>query len=747
MAPEPSTPAPVDEDRPAPAPLAAALFLLSTATVLFTLSIFKLLSFFIMPSLFFDLLFIGFPLGAIAGVKLFRPTLASFRRTLWVLQAVMLLSVLAALACKHFDYLRAHLFEVRLHRLIAQMGTFTCLFLPFFCAYGLSEYVGYQVGRRHLSGRMPLVYALYLFGAAFAYVFVKVGLAPLGISRLLGLAVLLVAVAAVLLSSPGRSRWLLGAEALVLLAALVVPVLDIEERFLELYKGRGPQSTHDYRVNQGYEPRFQKWGSYSLTEVLYSESRKEFAGFYNDLMQWEYAPRYGFTERSLGMVPINITPRGGRIAIVGSGGGRQVKWALDPRFDFAEILALELEPAVFEAVRSRLRDEFGQVYEQPNVRAVRREARSYMEDSTEAFDLIYMPSVGGYPQMMLEPGNMIRTLDAYRTLRDRLSDRGVLAIWYPAGLDPKGVLTYQYVRSLRFSELGMNVEAYANAQEFLILAARSPETRLPSCQEVDRFLRNTEDAGLTLPPNVDAGCYPFFVLPDPKFKPISDEQPFLAGNVRHIFSLGQVYALFGLGGGVLAAAGGALLLLLRRRGDPGIRSRTYWEVAGLSLLIGANFLVFEHYVILALFRKQYVFYDALVLGAISFLVLSGLGSILITARLRPLFQLAGGAFVVALLFLEPQLPAFAVLACVAPVAFVTGSFFPALFERAAHNPLVVFAMDAVGAAFGSAAAFFVPIAFGFRSFFVLGAVVFLATAASTHLFFRGLEAQEPRDGA
>jgi hypothetical protein len=46
--------------------LPAVLFLLSFATVAFTIALYRLLAFFIMPSLFFDLLFIGFPLGALA---------------------------------------------------------------------------------------------------------------------------------------------------------------------------------------------------------------------------------------------------------------------------------------------------------------------------------------------------------------------------------------------------------------------------------------------------------------------------------------------------------------------------------------------------------------------------------------------------------------------------------------------------------------------------------------------------------
>src|SRR5437867_6655724 len=94
--------------------LALSIFLISFATVLFTLSVWKLLSFFIMPSLFFDLLFVGFPVGAFLGVKFFRVSLRSFLRTLSTLQGAMLLSVAACLVCKHVDYLRAHLFEVKL---------------------------------------------------------------------------------------------------------------------------------------------------------------------------------------------------------------------------------------------------------------------------------------------------------------------------------------------------------------------------------------------------------------------------------------------------------------------------------------------------------------------------------------------------------------------------------------------------------------------------------------------------------
>ena len=69
-----------DEDL-SPLAMGGVLFATSFAAVLFTLSIWKLLGFFIMPSLFFDLLFIGFPIGALLGVRFLPVTLPAFRKT------------------------------------------------------------------------------------------------------------------------------------------------------------------------------------------------------------------------------------------------------------------------------------------------------------------------------------------------------------------------------------------------------------------------------------------------------------------------------------------------------------------------------------------------------------------------------------------------------------------------------------------------------------------------------------------
>ena len=714
------------------------LFLLSFATVVFTIVLFRLLTFFIMPSLFFDLLFIGFPLGALAGAYFFIVGRQSFLRTLWILQGAMLFSILAMLACKHFDYLRAHLFDVELQRLFLQMLIFTLLFLPFFVAYGLSEYIGYQVGRRRLSGRMPLVYAIYLFGAAGAYLFAEFMFPLLGATRLLGIPFLLVALAMLMLGPAIPVR-----RGLVVLQTAIVVLLfmpQLEAGFLKLYKGASPQSTHAY-ANTGFETIHQQWGKYSLIEIMQAPGIEGYAGFYNDIIQWRFAPGNGFFAHSIGMLPIELAAEGGRIAIIGAGAGRQVQYARRSERAFEEILAIEIEPAVIEAVRGELAGHFDHVYEDSRVQLVVHEARSYMESTDRRFDLIYLPSVGGYPQMMLEPGNMIRTIEAYRTLSERLTEQGILAIWYPAVLDPRTVLTEQYIHTLESPEIGLQVRAYRTGGEFLILAANRAEY-LPTLEEARDFYLRPAIA------QYGADFARFFAGPtatvektwkSSDFRPISDNQPFLAGNVQHIFSLQQVGRLFLLVLGLLLGFAALLFLSLRNSGDPAIPGRSFPQLVVISLFVGANFLVIEHYLILALFQKLYVYRDALVLGAISFLLITGLGSTFIKPSMRPLFQLTGMLFILILLLLQDSLSPLANLVLLAPVAFVTGSFFPALFEAAAENPLGVFAADSIGAAMGSMASFFIPIVFGFDWFFVFASTIFCATTLVTFLFFRNLK--------
>ena len=63
-----------------------------------------------------------------------------------------------------------------------------------------------------------------------------------------------------------------------------------------------------------------------------------------------------------------------------------------------------------------------------------------------------------------------RTKEAYQRMVDRLTPSGVLAVWYPAGLDPKAYLTKQYIDTFR--SIGLHTNWYTNGAGILILASR-----------------------------------------------------------------------------------------------------------------------------------------------------------------------------------------------------------------------------------------------------------------------------------
>ena len=81
----------------------------------------------------------------------------------------------------------------------------------------------------------------------------------------------------------------------------------------------------------------------------------------------------------------------------------------------------------------------------------------------------------------------------------------------PGMLMTEGILTDQYVQTLRSDRVNLVVKAYFNSQEFLILAGRNSDAPFLDLDEVDKFLLAADD-GIRLPPNPSARCGPYTVV-------------------------------------------------------------------------------------------------------------------------------------------------------------------------------------------------------------------------------------------
>ena len=120
--------------------------------------------------------------------------------------------------------------------------------------------------------------------------------------------------------------------------------------------------------------------------------------------------------------------------VIGPGGGRDVLAALAS--GAPHVTAVEVNPAVIEAVRGPFADFAGHLYDRPDVTAVVADARGYVERSPGDYDVIQASLIdtwaaGGSGAFALSE-NSLYTKEAFTSYFDHLSDDGILSIsrWY-----------------------------------------------------------------------------------------------------------------------------------------------------------------------------------------------------------------------------------------------------------------------------------------------------------------------------
>jgi hypothetical protein len=119
-----------------------------------------------------------------------------------------------------------------------------------------------------------------------------------------------------------------------------------------------------------------------------------------------------------------------RVLILGSGAGREVMEAL--YFGASSVTAVEMNPIITDLVSRRMRNTLGGLFEQPGVRLVTEEARSFVRRSGEAYDAIV--SVQTNSNAALASGALglaesyMFTREAIEDYLDHLTADGVLLI-------------------------------------------------------------------------------------------------------------------------------------------------------------------------------------------------------------------------------------------------------------------------------------------------------------------------------
>ncbi len=121
-----------------------------------------------------------------------------------------------------------------------------------------------------------------------------------------------------------------------------------------------------------------------------------------------------------------------RALVVGSGTGNDVAVLLDE--GVLHVDAVEIDPAILELGRRRHPEH---PYDSPRVRAVNADARSFLNDTTESYDLIVFGTLDSMTRLSalsnVRLDNFVYTVECLRAARQRLNPGGGVVLYFMAG--------------------------------------------------------------------------------------------------------------------------------------------------------------------------------------------------------------------------------------------------------------------------------------------------------------------------
>ena len=124
------------------------------------------------------------------------------------------------------------------------------------------------------------------------------------------------------------------------------------------------------------------------------------------------------------------------VAVVGVGGGRDILSGL--LFGASRIRGIEINPAIFEVLTEKFAEFSGHLDRQPGVSLVNAEARSYINHSSERYDLVQISLIDTWAATaagaLTLTENRLYTVEAWDDFYRALKPGGLLSVsrWYGA---------------------------------------------------------------------------------------------------------------------------------------------------------------------------------------------------------------------------------------------------------------------------------------------------------------------------
>ena len=250
--------------------------------------------------------------------------------------------------------------------------------------------------------------------------------------------------------SVGRSRRLSGAVALTLLAAAVVHSgLGVTgQSHLGVFWAKGQPQANTL---------FERWNTYSRVRVTPNKDSVPFGWAFARAPDTTIEQKYLDIDADAGTVitkfdgdlaklsflendVINsayLIQRPTDVAIIGVGGGRDILSGL--LFGAQKISGIEINPAIFEVLTDKFADFSGHLDRQPGVSLTNAEARSYINHSSDRYDLVQISLIDTWAATVAGgltlTENRLYTVDAWGDFYRALKPGGMLSVSRWFGVD------------------------------------------------------------------------------------------------------------------------------------------------------------------------------------------------------------------------------------------------------------------------------------------------------------------------
>jgi spermidine synthase len=230
------------------------------------------------------------------------------------------------------------------------------------------------------------------------------------------------------LASPASRRRAMVPVGAVALAALLLtpPLRAYEPPWNAVYYSGVRQGTFaKYQIlNAAHTVIFRKQGFYG--QVTVTRTPTDLYLKHNGKTDASTNTVDSFAQYLLGHVPLLLHPKPERVVNIGLGGGITLG-AITAHPEPREIVQVELDPLVVEATRTWFGNANHQALDDPRVRLVVDDGRSFIERGTDKFDVI----ISEPPNIWVSGVSGLFTAEFYRAARARLRPGGLLCQWLP----------------------------------------------------------------------------------------------------------------------------------------------------------------------------------------------------------------------------------------------------------------------------------------------------------------------------